>query len=72
VGTYDGMSSQFSGDGFSGMRFHAIAMSQDAIVLRLAWTGRETSDERSWARRVFACSLLVVTVLSIMMAVDSA
>lgn len=28
-GTYDGMSSQFSGDGFSGMRFHAIGMSQD-------------------------------------------
>src|SRR3989442_1619101 len=26
AGTFDGMSSQFSGDGFSGMRFHAIGM----------------------------------------------
>jgi cytochrome o ubiquinol oxidase subunit 2 len=32
AGTYDGMSSQFSGDGFSGMRFHAIGMSQDAFA----------------------------------------
>lgn len=30
-GVYDGMSSQFSGEGFSGMRFEAIGMSQDAF-----------------------------------------
>jgi protoheme IX farnesyltransferase len=38
--------------------------------LRLAWPGRRSLDERTWARGVFGFSLLVVLVLSLMMAID--
>ncbi len=51
-GTYQGLSANFSGDGFSGMRFNAIATDQagfDAWVQKVRQSG-QTLDKQSYAQ----------------------
>jgi len=55
---------------YAGWAYCVVTVAVGGYWLRLAWAGRGASDQRSWARGVFACSLLMVTTLSVMMAVD--
>jgi protoheme IX farnesyltransferase len=36
----------------------------------MAWSGYKTSDDRIWGKKLFVFSILSVTVLSVMMAID--
>ena len=57
--------------GYTGSRYLAAAFLVGLAWLALAWTGQTAFDDRRWARRLFVFSLVGVTVLSVMMAVDA-
>lgn len=59
--------------GYAGYAYLAVAGATSLWWLGLALTGyRSTSeaDHRTWARKVFFCSIITITALSVMMAVD--
>ncbi len=56
--------------GYTGYTYLAAAVSVGLFWLALAWRGYRTRDDRSWARSLFACSILVIFVLSLAMAID--
>ncbi len=56
--------------GYTGMRFLIVAASLGLVWLAMAWQGLRTTDDRRWAKRQFIFSIVSITVLSAMMAVD--
>jgi protoheme IX farnesyltransferase len=56
--------------GYTGYRFLAVAAVLNLSWLTLAWRGDPAADERRWAKRLFVFSILSITALSVMMAVD--
>lgn len=58
--------------GYTGNAYFAVASLVGLAWLALAWTGFAASDDSRWAHRMFVFSLVGITVLSVMMAVDSA
>jgi protoheme IX farnesyltransferase len=56
--------------GCAGYRYLATAAVLGGVGLALAWSGLRTADDRRWARRIFAFSLLNITLLSIVMSFD--
>jgi protoheme IX farnesyltransferase len=56
--------------GYTGYRFFAVAAVLNLSWLTLAWRGDHATDEQRWAKRLFVFSILSITVLSVMMAVD--
>ncbi|OHV11553.1 heme o synthase [Kushneria phosphatilytica] len=58
--------------GYTGYLYFVIAALVGGYWLKLALADREGNDARGWAKRVFLCSILVVTMLSIAMSVDFA
>ena len=56
--------------GYTGNRYLAVAALVGLAWLALAWTGQAASDDSRWARRLFVFSLVGITALSLMMAVD--
>jgi protoheme IX farnesyltransferase len=57
--------------GYTGYGYLAAAAAAALSWLYLAWSGFKTSDDRTWAKRLFVCSILIITVLSLMMSIDS-
>ncbi len=56
--------------GYTGCRFLIVAAALGLVWLGMAWQGFRTADDRRWARRLFIFSIVSITVLSLMMAVD--
>jgi heme o synthase len=56
--------------GYTGDRFLAAALATGLAWLYLAWSGFRTTDDRLWAKRLFVFSILGITVLCVMMAID--
>jgi len=56
--------------GYTGYSYLAVAMVMGLIWLRMAWSGFKTSHDRVWAKKLMVFSVLTVTVLSLMMAID--
>jgi protoheme IX farnesyltransferase len=58
--------------GYTGYRYFAVALVLGLVWLFLAWSGFKTTDDKRWARKLFACSIVTIFSLSIMMSVDFA
>jgi heme o synthase len=56
--------------GFTGSRFLIVAATLGLVWLGMAWQGFGVSDDKRWARHLFLFSIVSITVLSVMMAVD--
>ena len=56
--------------GYTGYNYLAVAAAMGLSWLFMAWSGYKTSDDRLWAKRMFVFSVVSITVLSVMMAVD--
>lgn len=57
--------------GYAGLGYLAVACATSLWWLRMAVSGyRPSIDERVWARRVFFFSIITITALSVMMALD--
>lgn len=57
--------------GYVGYGYLAVAFTTSLWWLRMALTGyRTATDDRVWARKVFFFSIITITALSVMMAVD--
>lgn len=57
--------------GYAGYGYLAVACTTSVWWLSMAVGGyRPQIDERAWARRVFFCSIITITALSVMMALD--
>lgn len=58
--------------GYTGYRYFAAALALGLTWLVLAWTGFKTTDDKRWAKKQFAFSIVTIFTLSIMMSVDFA
>ena len=58
--------------GYTGYSYLGVAAALGMSWLYTAWSGYRAPDDRRWARKVFALSLLNIFVLSVMMSVDFA
>lgn len=56
--------------GYTGYGYFAVAFGMSLYWLYLAVKGFDATDDIRWARRVFGFSILIVTALSVMMAID--
>ncbi|HVO84033.1 MAG TPA: heme o synthase [Syntrophobacteria bacterium] len=56
--------------GYTGYTYLLVAAALGLFWLCLAWSGYKTADDRLWAKRLFVFSILSITVLSVMMAID--
>jgi protoheme IX farnesyltransferase len=56
--------------GYTGYIYLAVVVVMGLFWLYMAWSGYKTSDDRVWAKKLFVFSILSITVLSIMMAID--
>jgi heme o synthase len=56
--------------GYTGYTYLLVAAALGLFWLCMAWSGYKTSDDRLWAKRLFVFSILSITVLSLMMAID--
>ncbi|RQO66718.1 protoheme IX farnesyltransferase [Aquitalea sp. FJL05] len=57
--------------GYAGYGYLAVACATSLWWLKMALSGyKESTDDRIWARQVFFFSIITVTALSVMMAVD--
>ena len=56
--------------GYTGYTYLLVAAALGLSWLYMAWSGYKTSDDRLWAKRLFVFSILSITVLSVMMAID--
>ncbi|GGX92233.1 protoheme IX farnesyltransferase [Litchfieldella qijiaojingensis] len=57
--------------GYAGPGYLAVALVMGLYWLYLALQGYRARDEAHWARRIFGCSILTITALSLMMSLDS-
>jgi protoheme IX farnesyltransferase len=56
--------------GYTGYPFLAVSAVLNLSWLTLAWRGDPAANERRWAKRLFVFSILSITAVSLMMAVD--
>ena len=56
--------------GYTGFGFFTAAMVIGLLWLLIALSGTRTTDDRLWARKLFVFSVVGITILSVMMAVD--
>ena len=56
--------------GYTGYHYLAVAAALGLSWLFMAWSGYKTSDNRLWAKRMFVFSVVSITILSVMMAID--
>jgi protoheme IX farnesyltransferase len=56
--------------GYTGYIYLAVMVVMGLCWLYMAWSGYKTSDDRIWAKKLFVFSILSITVLSVMMAID--
>jgi protoheme IX farnesyltransferase len=57
--------------GYTGYSYLAVAAAMGLLWLSLAWRGYRTSDDRGWAKKLFFSSILIITILCVMMSIDS-
>jgi len=57
--------------GYAGLGYLAVAAAMGLYWLYMAWRGNKVTDDRLWARKVFAFSIFTITALSVMMSVDT-
>ena len=57
--------------GYTGYIYLVVVVTMGLFWLYMAWSGYKTSDDRVWAKKLFVFSILSVTVLSLMMAIDT-
>lgn len=57
--------------GYTGRSYLLITSLVGCYWLYLAWSGFNAKDDRIWARKIFFFSIVVVSVLSVMLAVDT-
>jgi protoheme IX farnesyltransferase len=58
--------------GYTGYGYLAVAAALGLSWLGMARAGYKTADARLWAKKLFAFSLAAITVLSVMMSIDTA
>jgi protoheme IX farnesyltransferase len=56
--------------GYTGYIYLVVVTVMGLFWLYMAWSGYKTSDDRIWAKKLFVYSILSITVLSVMMAID--
>jgi protoheme IX farnesyltransferase len=56
--------------GYTGYRYFGVAVVLGAVWLSMAWAGYKTMDNKRWARKLFACSIVTIFSLSVMMSID--
>ena len=56
--------------GYTGYIYLATAVAMGLSWLTMALSGFKKTDERIWAKKLFAFSILTIAVLSVMMATD--
>ncbi len=56
--------------GYAGYRYLAAAMASGLVWLGIAWWGYRNTDHNRWAKRLFIFSIVNITILCAMMAVD--
>ncbi len=59
-------------DGYTGYRYLAVALATGMVWLLVAWRAYRASDDQRWARALFACSIVTIFILSVMMSFDFA
>lgn len=57
--------------GYAGLGYLAVAAAMGLYWLYMALRGNKVTDDRLWARKVFAFSIFTITALSVMMSVDT-
>ncbi len=58
--------------GYTGYRYLCVALALGLVWLAMARMASKGSDDRSWARRLFVCSIVTIVILNIMMSMDYA
>jgi protoheme IX farnesyltransferase len=56
--------------GFAGYGYLVVALAVSAWWLFIAVSGFRAEDDRLWARKLFAFSIIAISVLSLMMSID--
>ncbi|MGL4858367.1 MAG: heme o synthase [Enterobacteriaceae bacterium] len=56
--------------GYAGYRYLAVTVAVSLWWLGMALKGYHTADDRLWAKRVFLFSIVAITTLSVMIAID--
>ena len=56
--------------GYTGYHYLAVAAALGLSWLFMAWSGYRTCNDRLWAKRMFVFSVVSITILSVMMAID--
>jgi protoheme IX farnesyltransferase len=57
--------------GYTGYSYLAVAAAMGLSWLHLAWSGHKTSDDWVWGKKLFVFSIVTITVLSVMMSLDT-
>lgn len=56
--------------GYTGFRYFAVAAGLGVCWLYMAWSGRHTTDDLAWAKKLFVFSMVNIFALSVMMSLD--
>lgn len=57
--------------GYAGRHYLTAALLSGGAWLLMAWLAWDSSDNRRWGKRLFVCSIAVIMLLSLMMAIDT-
>jgi protoheme IX farnesyltransferase len=58
--------------GYTGYRYLAVILILGLVWLSMAWGAYNTSNDRPWAKKMFAFSVLTIFALNVMMSIDFA
>jgi protoheme IX farnesyltransferase len=56
--------------GYTGYRYFVVTLILGLVWLWMAWGAYKASDDRRWAKKLFAFSVLTIFALNVMMAID--
>jgi hypothetical protein len=56
--------------GYTGYRYFTVTLVLGLVWLSIAWLPNKNTNDRPWARKMFAFSVLTIFIMNIMMAVD--
>jgi protoheme IX farnesyltransferase len=56
--------------GYTGYLYLGVAIAMSGVWIYFACSGFRSGGNRGWARRLFACSVLTITVVCVMMSID--
>lgn len=58
--------------GYTGYRYFTVALVLGLVWLVMAGMGYKATDDKRWAKKLFACSIVTIFALSMMMSIDFA